>query len=394
MDERLPTLERYLVRLKLCLTLLVGVGVLFLFLALALAACQPVQDIPTATPWSPTPTAIQPAPTATAPAAPARTPTPTPRVMVWPTATATTAPTRTSVAPTPTPRVAPTPWATVPPTPTIAPTATAPPATRIPGRPALYEPIAPPEHIAYLWWGWRDPLAAFDELEITFTVHNDVETPPGLGRNGLYTMLAFGRISDIAFYFGVQSDVHAGTPPYEGRGKGAIFSRWETRDLSLARFAEADGWTQSSGHEGDFIGVRRLYPWGAGDYTARLAPEEHLPDGVWYGVWVTDLSTEITTWIGSLWFPPGGITSTIYSTLEIYGGPIAPIDIPLMHVSMRRPSGDGEMAQWGDGGYSGVNGVVVPNADIAYVRQEDTVHFRVGGLTERTTAPWAVRFGR
>ena len=208
-------------------------------------------------------------------------------------------------------------------------------------------------------------------------------------------MLAYGWISDIAFYFGVQSDVKAGTPPYEGRGKGALFSRWETRDLSLARFAEADGWTQSSGHEGDFIGVRRLYPWGAGDYTARLAPEERLPDGVWYGVWVTDLSTEITTWIGSLWFPPGGITSAIYSTLEIYGGrPIAPIDIPMMHVSMRRPSGDQEMAQRGAAGYSGVNGVELPNADIAYVREEDAVHFRVGGLTERTTAPWSVRFGR
>ena len=425
MDERLPTLERYLVRLKLCLTLLVGV--LFLFLALALAACQPVQDIPTATPWSPTPTAIPPTATATVLDAP------TPRVMVQPTATATTAPTRTSVAPTPTPRVAPTPratvpptprvvptsvaptvapptppttvpptptiapptpTATVPPTPTVAPTATAPPATRIPGRPALYEPFTPPEHLAYVWWQWRDPLAAFDELEVAFTVHNDVETSQGLGGNGLYMMLAYGWISDIAFYFGVQSDVQTGTPPYEGRGKGAIFSRWETRDLSLARFAEADGWAQSSGHEGDFIGVRRLYPWGTGDYTARLAPEEHLPDGVWYGVWVTDLSTEITTWIGSLWFPLGGITSTIYSTLEIYGGPIAPIDIPMMHVSMRRPSGDQEMAQWGDAGYSGVNGVAVPNADIAYVRQEDAVHFRVGGLTERTTAPWAVRFGR
>ena len=210
MDERLPTLERYLVRLKLCLTLLVGV--LCLFLALALAACQPVQDIPTATPWSPTPTAIQPAPTAIPPTATATVlDAPTPRVMVQPTATATTAPTRTSVAPTPTPRVAPTPratvpptprvvptsvaptpaptvapptppttvpptptiapptpTATVPPTPTVAPTATAPPATRIPGRPALYEPVTPPEHLACISGGngatlwrlstnWRSP---------------------------------------------------------------------------------------------------------------------------------------------------------------------------------------------------------------------------------------------
>ena len=52
-----------------------------------------------------------------------------------------------------------------------------------------------------------------------------------------------------------------------------IFSRWGTRDLEWARWPEDDGWAESSGHEGDFIRVRRFYDWGPGDYVVRLAPD-------------------------------------------------------------------------------------------------------------------------
>ena len=79
---------------------------------------------------------------------------------------------------------------------------------------------------------------------------------------------------------------------------------WETRDLANARFSETDGWTQSSGHEGNFIGVRRSYAWGAGDYRIRFAPDgDPEDDGVWFGLWITDRSTDVATWIGSLKFP-------------------------------------------------------------------------------------------
>ena len=218
-----------------------------------------------------------------------------------------------------------------------------------------------------------------------FTIDND----PGdfSDSHGLYLMVCFGTISGHNFYFGLQTDVY---DPNQGRrvGKGLVFSRWGERDLALAKVAGGDeGWAQSSGHEGDFIGVRRSYDWSAGDYRMRLAPDGEDDDGAWYGVWVTDLSTNLRTWAGSLKFPlvDGGATvyPPVYSTLEIYGGPpIRPIDIPEWQVSMERPTGDGDKADWAALGYSGVSGNPRPNADLQYDAEADVLNFRVGGATE------------
>lgn len=274
--------------------------------------------------------------------------------------------------------------------------------TQIPGRPDLYTAVHPPEHMAYIWWSWiqgqdakGDRLDEFAELVIEFTIHNDV-APMG-GGNGLYLMLAYSTISDVGFYFGVQTDVHADEPPLS-RGKGLIFSRWETRDLANARYVEADGWTESAGDEGDFIGVRRSYAWGAGDYRVRVAPDESAPqdsDGVWFGLWITDLSTAETTWIGSLKFPlqdgKAVIQAPVYSTMEIYGDWIRPIDIPAWHVSLKRPVGDGVRAAGGYTGYSMFKGEVM-NSDIRYDVSNDIVHIQAGGTTERRTEPGVVEF--
>ncbi|MCY4438156.1 MAG: hypothetical protein OXE05_12580 [Chloroflexi bacterium] len=261
--------------------------------------------------------------------------------------------------------------------------------------------VKPPEHMAYIWWEWsevRDDQGnrfdEFEELVIDFTVHSDVE-PLGSG-NGLYLILAWGTISDLSFYFGLQTDVHADEPPY-WRGKGVIFSRWETRDLANARYPE-DGWTQSAGHEGDFIGVRRLYPWGTGDYRVRMAPDETAPndsDGVWFGLWITNMTSAETTWIGSLKFPlqdgKAVIQTWVYSAMEIYGPEIRSIDIPAWHVSMKRPVGDGGRASWGTTGYSSFESGLL-NSEIHYDAANDVVHIQAGGTTVRRTVPGTLEF--
>ena len=310
-----------------------------------------------------------------------------------PTSTSTPVPTST---PTPTR----TPSSTSTPTPTHTPTATPMPTpTQIPGRPDLYMSVSPPEHMAYIWWEWergRDSsdnwIDEFEELVIDFTIHNNVELE---GDNGLYLMLAHSKISDAGFYFGLQTDVHAPEPPY-GRGKGLLLSRWETRDLANARFSETDGWTQSSGHEGNFIGVRRSYAWGAGDYRIRFAPDgDPEDDGVWFGLWITDRSTDVATWIGSLKFPlldgKAVMRAPTYSTMEIYGRRIRPIDIPAWHVSIKRPVGDGIKPSWGHTGYSPFEGDAM-NSEVRYDRDNDAVHFKTGGTTERQTQESAVTF--
>ena len=251
----------------------------------------------------------------------------------------------------------------------------------------------PPEHMVYIWWEWSSDESEFEQLDIDFTIHNDIVG--FTGPHGLYLMLGSAEISGTPFYFGLQTDVHdpAGAP----RGKGLIFSRWETRDLDNVRVADPEeGWSQSSGHEGDFIGVRRSYQWSAGDYRVRIAPDGSDEVGRWFGMWITDKSTGETIWGGSLWFPyengRASISSPVYSTVEIYGGePIRPIDIPEWHVSIARPSGDGVKPTRGVTGFQAFSSNIL-NSDAHYDPVEDALHLRAGGITERSSLPQEISF--
>ena len=254
--------------------------------------------------------------------------------------------------------------------------------TEIPGRSDLYEPILPPMAPAHVNWRWESDKDYFREVVTDFTVHNDVGD--WSDDHGFYLILMQNSISGTGFYFGLQTDANR-------RGKGLIFSRWGTRDLTNARFARVDGWTQSSGHEGDFIGVRRSYEWGKGDYRVRIAPDGWETDGEWFGLWITDLSTSATTWIGSLKFPLPNGTATMepyaIATIELYGtGPIRPIDVPQWHVSVKRPLGDNVPAEVGFTRYPyDKSENALPNSDVWYDPLEDRVHLLVGGTTERKT---------
>ncbi len=252
--------------------------------------------------------------------------------------------------------------------------------TQIPDRANLYEPILPPMAPAYIDWRWKPDQDHFRELVTDFTIHNDVGDFSD--QHGLYLILLQNSISDAGFYFGLQTDANQ-------RGKAVIFSRWKTRDLANARYADTDGWTESAGHEGDFIGVRRSYDWSAGDYRIRIAPDGLDSDGEWFGLWITDLDTDKTTWIGSLKFPLLDGTATIepYSsaTIELYGNdPIRPIDVPQWHVSVKRPLGDNLPSIWGVTSYPfDDSDNALPNSDVRYDPSEDVAHLRVGGATER-----------
>ena len=240
-----------------------------------------------------------------------------------------------------------------------------------------------------MFWRWEEGQDAFRELVTDFTIHNDVGD--WSDEHGYYLILLQNQISGVGFYFGVQTDAN-------GRGKALIYSRWATRDLANARYSESDGWTQSSGHEGDFIGVRRNYDWGAGDYRVRIADDGLEEDGEWFGLWITDLNADETTWIGSLKFPlaDGGARIQPYSnaTIELYGNPgIRPIDIPRWHVSVSRPSGDGKRSEWGSTRYpydDSENALF--NSDVKYDPLEQRAHLVIGGLTERDTPEQVIDF--
>ena len=238
-----------------------------------------------------------------------------------------------------------------------------------------------------MWWYWQERDKNVDELVFDFTIHSD----PGdfSDRNGLYFMVCYAAVGDDGFYFGLQTDVRDPTLG-AGRGKGLIFSRWGDLDLTDARIAGgSDGWAQESGHEGDFIGVRRAYEWDTGDYRMWMASDGEDSDGEWYGVWLTDLDTGETLWVGSLQFPftdgDAVITTPANSVLEIYGPPpVRPIDIPEWHVSLDPPDADGKPAGWALLDYGGVNDQNVSNSDIQWL--DGQVHMRVGGVKEQVGA--------
>ena len=243
--------------------------------------------------------------------------------------------------------------------------------------------------MANIWWEWDGPRGReprFHELAVDIKIHNDIGNFSE--RNGMYLMVAQGDISGVGFYFGLQTDIQDPITG-RGRGKGLIFSRWLTRDLADTRTAPG-GFAQSSGHEGDFVGVRFLYEWTQGEYLLRLAHEEADEEGQWFGLWITDLTTGTEAWAGSMRFPfrngKALIHGITYTTSEIYGRPIRPIDIPELHVSVSMPRGDGEPADWGTTDYAPFTNSF-KNAEIHYDRRNDVVNVTTGGTTERKTQP-------
>uniref|UniRef100_A0A7V4TX94 DUF3472 domain-containing protein n=1 Tax=Candidatus Caldatribacterium saccharofermentans TaxID=1454753 RepID=A0A7V4TX94_9BACT len=144
----------------------------------------------------------------------------------------------------------------------------------------------------YVWWHFY--AGSFREVTVSFTIHEDFPT-----RDGMYLQMYQSEINGIPFYFGIQTRV--GKPGFGLTGKGVIFSRWGTRDLTNAEVAPG-GWTESAGYEGDFISVRKGYDWKAGKYTMRIAYVRSDTLGDWYGVWIGD-ENAVEEYAGSLRFP-------------------------------------------------------------------------------------------
>ena len=211
-----------------------------------------------------------------------------------------------------------------------------------------------------------------DSLEIAVEIHNDVEFASA---HGLYFMVCFGRVEDTRFYFGFQTDVrHPVTGP--GTGKGLIFSRWDTRDLEDTRVAP-EGFAQSSGHEGDFVGIRLNYEWRNGKYQLMMLPWESDEGGLWYGLWVQHESEEEATWIGSLRFPGGKIGQWCYTTVEVYGHvQIRPKDIPYWKASMEPPTSEASEAYLFNFGYNAYTGDDFPN--VKNYQEGETQYMEVG----------------
>ena len=190
---------------------------------------------------------------------------------------------------------------------------------------------------------WLDDKV--DEIEVGVRIHNNIAYRES---HGLFLMVCGALyINNVPAYFGIQTDV--GDPLRGGVGKGAIFSRWETRDLDDTR-TSVEGWTESAGYEGNFVSVRSKYEWKDGFYVLRVSGAEIDTEGRWFEYWIKD-SKGVDTYIGSIRFPlsdgEAKIDRSCYSTIEVYGSrPLRPKDIPYWRVSVHIPKGDGRRAPY------------------------------------------------
>ena len=95
-----------------------------------------------------------------------------------------------------------------------------------------------------------------------------------------------GEINGVGFYFGIQTNVsRRNSLIYEtqGTGKGLIFSRWDTNDLTNVRIGKGS-WSEHGCEDGPFVSVRKNYMWTTHVYQLKITFTESDDKGDWYGV--------------------------------------------------------------------------------------------------------------
>ena len=220
-----------------------------------------------------------------------------------------------------------------------------------------------PWHFTNLHMTLEEAPADFDTFCITVAVETDVH-----GTIPIYIAPINQEINKLGLYAGIQTRIggfaEKTEPRHETRGRGAIFSRWEERDLDAIRESPG-GLHESGGYEGNFISVRNDLAWTRGSYRVCLVKAdrvdgEPLPDDyeaediaygwgrfvhTWVGFEVTDEASGETTALGELAFPGETLaldrTNTVF--YEAYGRTsIAGRDLRSFDVAVREVQVDGE----------------------------------------------------
>lgn len=133
-----------------------------------------------------------------------------------------------------------------------------------------------PWHLIDLWWDMGKPQE-FNSYSIVVDISDDVPDDVSL----YISPVGLGHLNDIAFYGGIQTRTDAQTkidPSLRVIGRGLLFSMWGERSYDAIRPSDG-GFCQSSGHEGDFVSVRRAYQWTKGNFRMRFSNSVALPAG-------------------------------------------------------------------------------------------------------------------
>jgi hypothetical protein len=195
-----------------------------------------------------------------------------------------------------------------------------------------------PWHLVDVYWDFPADLP-FESYSVDVTLSADISPSVNL----YIAPIGLGVLSGTKFYGGMQTQVDGNTkhdPKLRKIGRGFLFSMWGERGYDAIRPADG-GYCQSSGHEGDFVSVRRPYEWKAGVYTYRLVKMDAEQLGgkhyTWVGAFVEDHQSSENIFVGALRFPGRELKlqkNNLANFIEIYGSRIVPDDeLPALEIT-------------------------------------------------------------
>lgn len=193
-----------------------------------------------------------------------------------------------------------------------------------------------PWHLVDLWWD-RAEAQPFESLALDVEIADEVPTDINL----YVAPVGIAHLNKTPFYGGIQTNADGNTrsdPKLRKIGPGFLMSMWGERSLDAIRPSDG-GLLQSSGHEGDFVSVRRPFAWKKGKFTYRVVRmEKQLIDGKpyrWVGAFVRVHATDENIFVGALRFPGDDLklSHNTASFVEIYGRRIAYDKIPKVTIT-------------------------------------------------------------
>jgi hypothetical protein len=194
-----------------------------------------------------------------------------------------------------------------------------------------------PWHMVDVWWDIGKDVP-FQSYSIDVTISEEI-----LSSANLYIApIGLGHLGKTPFYGGIQTQVDGHTkndPEVRKLGPGFLFSMWDERSLEAIR-PSLGGFCQSSGHEGDFVSVRRPYEWHKGTYTFKMVRMDREEiDGkpfTWVGVFVYSHEKDENVFVGAVRFKGEDLVldRKLASFVEVYGRRIPVGEIPRVTVTL------------------------------------------------------------
>ena len=194
----------------------------------------------------------------------------------------------------------------------------------------------PPWHLIDTWWNIGEDVP-FESYSIDVTISEDVPNSVRM----YISPIGLGKLNKQQFYGGLQTRSDGYTKQITKLreiGRGLLFSMWGERNHEAIRPADG-GFCQSSGHEGDFVSVRRPYEWKKGKYTYRIAKmdreEVEGKPSTWVGAFVYSHEKDENIFVGALRFQGENLVlgKQLANFIEIYGGPIPVSEIPKLTIT-------------------------------------------------------------